>query len=159
MGKRRKIAKNRYYINYIYVNQIINLKLKMKKLKLLMLFMLTTLFSFSQNWKQIDTQSGILIEQSLQEYHDNQYDVHQEFHIFKFTNTTNSIIEFSYKIIINGQVYDTESQPTLTINPGESITGVANQQLSLFHRFLPNGSGIILSETKINGFTIQINLN
>lgn len=131
----------------------------MKKLKLLMLFMLTTLFSFSQNWKQIDTQSGILTEQSLQEYHDNQNDVHQEFYVFKFTNTTNSVIEFSYKIIVNGQVYDIESQSNLTINPGESITGVANQQLSLFHKFLPNVNGVILSQTIINGFTIQINLN
>lgn len=133
--------------------------------KLIFLFLM--FFSFSslaqQNWKQVKTENDILVEYTTQELHNNQYDIHQEYYIFRFTNVSNSLVSFSFDITVNGNNYDSERVVSINLPSGESEIGQIGEfkgdELTLFHKFLPNNQGIILSQNQINNFDIQIKLN
>lgn len=128
----------------------------MKKLKLLMLFMLTTLFSFSQNWKELKVENGIKIEYSIQEKQDDSKGIHQEFIVLRLTNTENVvnnidvIVSYDYG---QGLTSNSENNTTISMSPNSVIIGDLNTNyLSIFKRFLNN-----ISKTTLINFNIEIN--
>jgi hypothetical protein len=125
----------------------------MKKLSLVMLFMLTTLFSFSQNWKELRTENGIKIEYSIQENSNNTI----EYIVFKLTNTELIDKDVDVKLTFDyghGMKPD-DNTTNIILIPNTPIVGdVSTRYLVISKRFLNN-----MTKTILIDFNIQIQTN
>jgi len=115
--------------------------------------MFTTLFSFSQNWKELKTEDGIKVEYSLQENSNNTI----EYVVFKLTNVESSdkdinvTLNFDYG---NG-LRPTDDDYHIILTPNSPIIGdVGTRYLVLSKRFLNN-----TSKTTLIDFDIEIQTN
>lgn len=129
---------------------------------LLLFFVLFSFNLFSQDWKEIKTENNILIEFTTQELHNESLDIHQEYYVLKLTNVSDSLVSFSFDVIVNGKVY-TDRNVSINLPPNQyeqgNLLNTSGDELTIFRRFLPNNSGNIVSDTRINNFEIQINTN
>lgn len=126
----------------------------MKKLSLLMLFLLTTLFSFSQSWKELKTEDGIKVEYSIQPNENNTI----EYVVFKLTNIESTDKDINVTLNFD---YGSGLRPTdddynnIILTPNTTIIGdVSNRYLVLSKRFLNNAS-----KTTLINFDVEIQTN
>ena len=113
--------------------------------------MITTLFSFSQNWKELKIEDGIKVEYSLQENSNNTI----EYVVFKITNVDTIQRDIDVTLTFDyghGMKYGDESS-NIILTPNTSEIGDVNTRyLVISKRFLNN-----MTKTTLINFDLQIN--